>query len=210
MGECGFALKDVTAVACSSVVPAFSRILQAAFLKWDFYLINRESPFSYEVRASHVGMDRLVNAEAAIREYGTPCLVLDMGTCTTLCAISRAQGSKAVFLGGAIFPGIEMGLQGLATRAAQLSSIELTPPAKVIGENTQEALRSGILLGYASMLEGMVKRFKTEMAEGAEIPVIATGGAAHLLKGLTDVWTVLDLNLTLKGIAQLYETLHKR
>jgi type III pantothenate kinase len=204
----GIAMQAFDAVLVSSVVPSYTSMLRAAFKDSELHLINHQSPFSFHIKASpaaQVGADRLVNAEAAIQEYGAPCIIVDSGTATTLCAIN----SKKEYLGGAIMPGIELSIETLAKKAAQLFTIELTPPEKAIGTNTQEALRSGILLGYAEMVDGMVRRFKKEL-DTADIPVIATGGISELLRGLAQELQHFDKDLTLKGIAHLYESIRHR
>jgi type III pantothenate kinase len=199
-------------IVVSSVVPAASRMIEAAFRGNHLHLIQSSWPFSFEIHASppqRVGADRLVNAEAVVREYGFPSIIVDSGTATTICAISTSQEGKPAYLGGAIIPGIELAMESLARSTAQLFTIDLTPPEKAIGTNTTDALRSGLLLGYASMIDGMVKRFKEELGK-EELPVIATGGISNLMRGLTRELTVFDGELTLKGIAYLYESFRQR
>lgn len=202
--------QDVLVV--SSVVPAFSRIIQNAFPSRKLVFINHSWPFSFDIKANppqHVGADRLVNAEAVVREYGFPSIIVDSGTATTLCALSKNAQGKAEYLGGAIIPGIEMSMEALAKNTAQLFTVELTPPLRTIGANTQDALKSGMVLGYASMIDGMVKRFKSELGV-QNIPVVATGGISNLMKGITQELTHFDPDLTLKGIAYLYEEYVRR
>lgn len=200
--------RALKAVIVSSVVPQMDSVLRAAFRPEVVRFLDHRSPFSFTIAAhpsEQVGADRLVNAEAAVREYGTPILVVDSGTATTICAVSRQKQ----YLGGAIMPGIELSIAALAKHAAKLFSVDLVPPEKAIGSNTQEAIRSGILLGYASMIDGMIRRFKTELGE-PQAPVVATGGISSLLKGLATELTHLDSDLTLKGIAYLYDALRSR
>jgi type III pantothenate kinase len=192
-------------VILSSVVPSASSFLKEAFQDDTLHIIHPETPFAFKIKAnpaSQVGADRLVNAEAAFRLYGSPAIILDSGTATTLCALS-AQGE---YLGGAILPGLELSVEALAKKAAQLFRIELTPPPHAIGSNTKEALQSGILFGYASMLDGMIQRFKDELEE-PHANVIATGGVSTLLKGLLSEVDVYDPDLTLKGLAEIYDSL---
>lgn len=208
------------AVVVSSVVPAFSETLRQAFSpprhSKRLEIIDSRSPFCFSIQASppsQVGADRLVNAEAAVREYGAPCIIVDSGTATTLCAIDETKA----YLGGAIMPGLELSVESLAKKAAQLFRIELTPPDHAIGANTTEALRSGIMLGYASMIDGMIEQFKSEMVAKSKlrngnltterIRVIGTGGICERLKTLTKNIQQFDSNLTLKGIAHVYESI---
>ncbi|MFZ9595046.1 MAG: type III pantothenate kinase [Bdellovibrionia bacterium] len=205
-------LRSIDTILTSSVVPAFSKMLEAAFRGKRFYRIDWQAPFSFQLAVDtpqEVGADRLVNAEAAVRHYGFPSIIVDSGTATTICAVGQTNRGEPVYLGGAIIPGIELSMQALAQKAAQLYSIELTPPKKAIGSNTREALRSGLLLGYACLIDGMVKRFQKELhLESA--PVIATGGVSYLMKDLTQSITHFDPDLTLKGIASLYGSLGSR
>ena len=114
-----------------------------------------------------------------------------------------------MYLGGAIIPGIEMSMEALAKKTALLFTVDLIPPPQAIGRNTQEALKSGMILGYASMIDGMIRKFKMELKQ-QNVPVIATGGISYLLKGIAEELTQFDVNLTLKGIAYLYESFCQR
>ena len=201
----GIELEAFEGVVVSSVVPPFTAMLRSAFKTSTLHVIDHRTPFSFRIKAepaNGVGSDRLVNAEAVIREYGAPAIIVDSGTATTICAVSRA----GEYLGGAIMPGIELSIEALAKNTAKLFAVELVPPQKAIGTNTSEALRSGLLFGYASMIDGMVDKFKSELGE-PDIKVVATGGISALLKGLTKNITHFDTDLTLKGIAQLYDSI---
>ena len=205
-------LEDIQSIVVSSVVPSFTRVMQSSFSPEKLHLIDLRWPFSFSVKASppeQVGADRLVNAEAAVREYGAPVIIVDSGTATTICAVGKSASGHPEYLGGAILAGIELSMQALAKNAAQLFTIELTPPQRVIGQNTQEALKSGILMGYSSMIDGMIQKFRIELNQ-PDIPVIATGGISYLMKGLAKELTHFDSNLTLKGIAYLYESFCNR
>jgi len=208
----GIQLEQMEAIVVSSVVPAFTRMIQTAFRSRKLHIIDHTWPFSFEVKPTpphQVGTDRLVNAETVVREYGAPCIIVDSGTATTICAISKEPHGNPAYLGGAILAGIELSMRALAKNTAQLFTIELTPPRHAIGSNTQDALKSGILFGYASMIDGMIRRFKSELGN-TDIPVIATGGISHLMKGLASELTHFDSDLTLKGIAYLYDAIRKR
>lgn len=204
---------DFQSIVASSVVPQMSQVLRSAFQDLDFRLIDCEWPFSFEIAAhpaSSVGADRLVNAEAAVRDHGAPCIIVDSGTATTLCAVQApTSGRKPVYLGGAIMPGIELSMEALASKTAQLFSVELAAPKSAIGGNTAAAIQSGILLGYAEMVDGMIKRFKAEM-RATHAKVIATGGVSRLLNGVTKNIEIFDTDLTLRGIQYLYASIRAR
>lgn len=201
----GIELESFEGVVVSSVVPPFTAMLRSAFKNSNFLVIDHRTPFSFRIKAepaSGVGADRLVNAETVIREYGAPAIIVDSGTATTICAVSHA----GEYLGGAIMPGIELSIEALAKNTAKLFAVELVAPEKAIGTNTSEALRSGLLFGYASMIDGMIDKFKAELGS-RDIKVVATGGISTLLKGLTKNITHFDTDLTLKGIAYLYDAI---
>lgn len=146
-----------------------------------------------------VGADRIVNAVAAIQEYGYPLIAIDFGTATTYCYIDE----NGAYQGGAIAPGIGISTEALYTKAAKLPYVELTMPKSVVGKNTITSMQSGILLGYVGQVEGLVRRIK-EQANG-EPKVVATGGMASLIASETDVIDVIDPMLTLKGLRLIYE-----
>lgn len=190
-------------VLISSVVPNYQPAFRDLFKGKNIQFIDHRFPFSFSVDLKHpeeVGADRIVNAEAAVRDYGAPILIVDSGTATTLCAVT-ADGR---YIGGAIMPGISGSVESLAKKTAKLFTVELTPPETAIGRNTEEALRSGITLGYAEMIDGMIRRFKKELEE-EKLKVIGTGGVSDLLQGVASEITHYDPHLTLKGIYYLYE-----
>ncbi len=212
LSSSGIRFELIQEIIVSSVVPQLTRILRSAFQNKKLSIIDHSWPFSFDIVANppdQVGADRLVNAETVVREYGFPAIVVDSGTATTLCGISKGAHGRAEYLGGAIIPGIEMAMEALAKNTAQLFTIDLTPPQRAIGNNTQEALKSGMILGYASMIDGMIRRFKLELGQN-DLPVIATGGISHLMKGIAQELTLFDADITLKGIAYLHETIRKR
>lgn len=207
----GSRIDDHTPIVLASVVPAFTRVARHAYP--DLHVIDSNWRFSFRIgteNPAQTGIDRLVNAEAIVREFGTgPAIIVDSGTTTTICAL----GAGGAFLGGAILPGLKACRDALPAKAAQLFSVELIPPSHAIGRDTDSALRSGVVLGYASMIEGMIERFKHELSAGgagqARVVVAVTGGASRLLREVCPVLcsehATLDPDLTLKGIAYLYE-----
>lgn len=148
---------------------------------------------------AQAGSDLIVGAVAAIDAYGTGLCVIDMGTATTICAIDR----EGAFLGGTIAPGVMLSLNALTSGTAQLPGISLEKPKKVIGTNTVDSMRSGILLGSAAMLDGMVERIEAEL--GYPTKVIATGGLAKYIVPLCKREMIIDDNLLLHGLEILYK-----
>ncbi|MFF4380491.1 type III pantothenate kinase [Kitasatospora sp. NPDC001547] len=149
-----------------------------------------------------VGADRIVNALAANHLYGGPCIVVDFGTATTFDAVN-ARGD---YVGGAIAPGIEISVEALGVRGAQLRKIELARPRNVIGKNTVEGMQSGILYGFAGQVDGLVERMARELAKDPDdVQVIATGGLATLVLGEATTIDVHEPWLTLIGLRLVYE-----
>jgi type III pantothenate kinase len=149
-----------------------------------------------------VGADRIVNALAANHLYGGPCIVVDFGTATTFDAVN-ARGD---YVGGAIAPGIEISVEALGLRGAQLRKIELARPRSVIGKNTVEAMQAGILYGFAGQVDGVVARMATELADDPDdVQVIATGGLAPLVLGEASSIDEHEPWLTLIGLRLVYE-----
>ncbi len=146
-----------------------------------------------------VGTDRIVNALAAVELYGGPAIVVDFGTATTFDAAS----AKGEYLGGAIFPGIDISLDALFGRAAALRRVELVEPANVIGRSTVESMQSGAVYGYTAVVDGMVRRFQEELGE--EGTVVATGGLSGLIAPLSDTIDHHEPWLTLHGLRIIHE-----
>ena len=143
-----------------------------------------------------VGADRIMNALAAHYLYEGPVIVVDFGTATSFDAVS----AKGEFLGGAIAPGIEISVEALGMRGAQLRKIELTKPRSIIGKNTVECMQSGILYGFAGQVDGVVHRMAEEMADDPDdVTVVATGGLASLVLDESEVIDTHEPWLTLVG-----------
>ncbi|HEX5140165.1 MAG TPA: type III pantothenate kinase [Dehalococcoidia bacterium] len=151
----------------------------------------------YEPR--ELGPDRIAVALGALRLHAPPLIVVSLGTGTVFEAVSR----DGAYMGGAIAPGISVATEALAGRAAMLSSVELAPPKKAIGTNTVAAMQSGVMFGYAELIEGMVRRFKDEIGEDAW--VVGTGGWAPLMSQLTHCFDHIDDTVSLHGLHQLYK-----
>lgn len=150
-----------------------------------------------------IGADRIVNTLAAHTLYGGPAIVVDFGTSTNLDVVSP----KGEFLGGSLAPGIEISVDALASRAAQLRKVELIRPKSVIGKNTVEALQSGTIFGFAGQVDGLVDRITAELAQDYdEAPtVIATGGLAPLIIGVAETIDEYEPDLTLIGLRLIHE-----
>jgi type III pantothenate kinase len=202
----GLALADVAAIACCSVVPAVTHALQRAAARRERPLLlagPANLPLAVRVeRPSEVGADRLVNALAAHRLYPGPAIVIDCGTATTVDAVAP----DGAFLGGAIAPGLELGLDALAARTAKLPRIELHQPARAIARDTVSAIQAGTVLGYEALIIGLRDRVRAELAESLGLDVgrvqsILTGGLAAAPWARSLAMDVIDPDLTLKGLA---------
>lgn len=148
---------------------------------------------------SQVGSDRIVIAVAALAEYEPPLTLLDLGTATTI----EVVGKGSTYLGGCIIPGVRISLDALTTRTAQLPGISLDRPRRVIGKNTVDCMRSGIMYGTAAMLDGMLDRVEEEL--GFSTTVVATGGMARFIIPLCRREIRLEKDLLLKGLNILYQ-----
>ena len=148
---------------------------------------------------AQAGSDLIVGAVAAIEAYGPPLCIVDLGTATTICVIDR----QGVFRGGSIAPGVMLSLNALSNGTAQLPAISLERPRRAIGTNTVDSMRSGLLLGTAAMLDGMVERMEAEL--GCSTRVIATGGLARFIVPLCKREMTVDEQLLLRGLYLLYQ-----
>jgi len=205
----GLALADVSSLAVVSVVPGLTASLEALAARRDRPLLVAAAgtvPIPVRVdRPAEVGADRLVNALAAARLYGLPGVVADLGTASTFDAVA-ADGA---FVGGAIAPGLELGLDALAARTAKLPRIELRTPDRAIGRDTVGAIEAGAILGYQTLAGGLIARIRAELAELSGVPpdavrTVLTGGLSRApwAAGIEGVDHV-DADLTLKGLAIL-------
>lgn len=147
---------------------------------------------------AQTGADLVVGCVAALREHTAPLIVVDMGTATTMVVLD----ANGAFIGGCICPGVKISMDALTERTALLPGLQLDRPRKVIGRNTIDCMRSGIMYGTASMLDGMIQRMEAEL--GAKATVIATGGIAKFVVPLCQTPVIYDKNLILKGLAALY------
>ena len=146
-----------------------------------------------------VGSDRIVIAVAALLEYAPPLLLVDLGTATTIEVVDRGN----TYLGGAIIPGVRVSAEALTSRTAQLPGIQLDRPKRLIGKNTVECMRSGIMYGAAAMLDGMIDRMEEEL--GKTTTVVATGGMAQFVAPLCRREMKVEKDLLLKGLNAIYK-----
>ena len=201
---------DVSAIASASVVPALGAAVEAIAARRERPIVVASAgtvPLAVRVdRPAEVGADRLVNALAAARLHGTPAVVVDFGTATTLDCVA----TDGAYVGGAIAPGLELGLEALAARTAKLPRIELRSPDRAIGRDTVSAMQSGTIIGYQALTTGLLSRVRRELADTAgcdpeDVKAILTGGlsAAPWARALDGI-DAIDPDLTLKGLAILH------
>jgi type III pantothenate kinase len=185
----------------SSVVPPMVTILDSFCRKYLGYPPLWVNPASYAGMPIHyrnpsdVGADRIVNGVAAFTKYRQSLIIIDFGTATTFDSISE----KGEYLGGAISPGIMIAAEALFMKASKLPRVEIFhPPASVIGKDTAASIQSGIIYGYAGLVDGMVRRMRSEM--GSAPKVIATGGLAGLMHDVSETIEAVEPQLTLDGL----------
>jgi len=204
------AFADISAISCASVVPAVTAALETIAERRERPILVASVgtvPLPVRVdRPGEVGADRLVNALAAARLHGTPAVVADFGTATTFDCVA-ADGA---YVGGAIAPGLELGLEALAARTAKLPRIELRAPDRAIGRDTVSAMQAGTVFGYQALASGLLARIRRELAESSGVGVeavhtILTGGlsAAPWAAAIEGV-EAIDPDLTLKGLGILH------
>lgn len=201
-GILGGRAAGIDAAVIGSVVPQLTGAMTAAVqtvCRCEPLLIHSGMKLPVTIAYEHpeqVGPDRIANAMAARELYGVPAIVIDFGTATTFEVLDR-DGS---FLGGVILPGMRVALEGLFKRAALLASTDIYKPARVVGRNTADCLRSGAYYGTVGSIREILAQINKEM--GVEMKVIATGGLYRLLEG-TDLFDTVDQDLTLKGLRLL-------
>ncbi len=196
---------QIEGVIISSVVPPVLNSLRTAVMK-----LTGKTPMVVgpgirtglniaSASAGQVGSDLIVASVAALHEYPLPIIVIDMGTATTIMAIDQT----GTFVGGSICPGVKLSSEVLTSKTAQLPGISLDAPKRAIGRNTVECMRSGIMLGSACMIDGMIARMEEEL--GTKASVVATGGIARFVLPMCRSEIRYDRDLLLKGLRILYE-----
>ena len=204
----GIEQQRVTGVAISNVVPTVQQTLEAMS---DAYF--GVQPFSVEpgrsdtvplaVEAPHeVGADRICDIVGGVTLYGSPLIVVNFGTATTFdCVNARGE-----FIGGAIAPGLVTASEALISRTARLYRVELLQPKEAIGRNTVTNIQSGVMYGWAGLVDGLVDRMRAEM--GAPVKVVATGGLAGQLRGVARTIDLVNQDLTIEGLRAIWERAH--
>ena len=197
--------RQITGVALASVVPDQTQALREMVRNYfHFQPVVVEPGIKTGIsiltdNPKEVGADRIVNAVAAFAKYGGPCVVIDFGTAITYDAVSE----RGEYLGGAIAPGLQVAAAGLSRVADRLPRVEIVAPRSAIGKNTVEALQSGLLLGTASEVDGMVERLQKEL--GGDATVVATGGLADVVVRLCQTVDHHEPWLTLEGLRLIFE-----
>jgi type III pantothenate kinase len=200
----GLEVSDIKEVALCSVVPPLTVIFDNMIKRYfEITPLIVAAGVKTGIRIcmdnpKEVGADRIVDAVAAHHLYGGPLIIVDMGTATTFEIVSK----NGDYLGGAIAPGMLSSAEALFQRAAMLPRIELTSPNKVIGTNTIDAMKSGVVYGYVGLVESMVQRMQKEL--GGKVKVIATGGFSSLIAKETGVIDEVNPDLTLIGLRLIY------
>ncbi len=199
-----FSLENIQALVISSVVPTCTKALSYLAekkLSKDLLIVGPGIKTGISILYDNpleIGSDRIVNSVAAYNIYGGPVVIVDFGTATTFDVVTE----KGEYLGGAIAPGIEVSAEALFEKAAMLSKIELKPAKHVIGKNTQESLRSGIINGTAGLIDVLIAKIWDEL--GTKTKVISTGGQAELIEQICQTEMTVDSLLTLKGLQIVY------
>ncbi|MEE4166273.1 MAG: type III pantothenate kinase [Desulfocapsaceae bacterium] len=213
-------MSEISGVIFSSVVPhldaayvsAFSTLFPSVPPAHIYRVDHTTVSCLIDIRLdtpSEVGADRLVNGIAAYRRFKTPCIIIDFGTAITFDCIS----SQGDYLGGLILPGLNIALQALFEKTAKLPQIDISiPPETVIGTSTVAAMKSGVMNGYGSMIEGLIQKIVVEMKDVAaeDITIIATGGMAPLLKPYSPSIQKVEPDLTLNGLFYIFSALNHR
>lgn len=196
--------KDIEGAIISSVVPPLTDIFDRAIEKITgkrALIVGPGIKTGLNILMDNpksVGADLIVDAVAGIQEYGAPLIIIDMGTATTITVIDRDKN----YIGGLIVPGLRVSLDSLVNRTSQLPKISLDAPKKVIGKNTIDCMQGGVLLGNASMMDGLIDRINEE--NGYKSTVVATGGLAQTVLHLCKNEVIVDNALLLKGLNIIY------
>ena len=198
-------LEDISGGIISSVVPSITKVIKSAMEKLtpeNILVIGPGIKTGLSIltdNPAQVGSDLVVDAVACINEYPLPAMIFDLGTATTISVVDKNKN----YLGTVIIPGMEVSLNSLVGGTSQLPKISLDPPKNVIGKNTVESMKSGILYSTSSIIDGMIEKIEEEYGE--KMTVIATGGLAETVVPLCKRDIILDDELLLKGLAIIYE-----
>lgn len=197
--------KEIEGAIISSVVPPITNVIRDSIHKItdaEVLIVGPGVKTGLNILMDNpktLGSDLVVNAVAGISEYPVPLILIDLGTATTISVIDN----KKNYIGGMILPGVRTSLDALTARAAQLSGIDLEAPKRVIGKNTIECMKSGIVYSNAALIDGVILRMEEELGEKAT--VIATGGLAKSIVPYCKEDVILDDDLLLKGLLWVYK-----
>jgi type III pantothenate kinase len=198
---------DIEAMIISSVVPSVTRwlsVMGEIRLRVTPVIVSVDLDLGLPIDIENpheVGADRIVNSIAAIHRYGAPVIAIDFGTALNFDVIN-AEGH---YIGGSLAPGLVIALEAMTSRAAKLFSVELTAPPTAIGRNTTHAIQSGLVLGYVSLVEGMIQRISAEL--GDKPTVVVTGGYAEIIADQSALIDAHAPDLTIDGLRLVYERL---
>lgn len=198
-------IKDIDGAILSSVVPPLNTTITNAVKKvtgLDCLCVNTHMKTGLGFLMDHpetIGSDLIVDSVAAMHEYPLPLAVVDMGTATTITIVDENKN----YIGGIIYPGIRVSLDSLSSRTAQLPFIDLNQAGSVIGKNTVDSMKNGILYGHAGMVDGILSAMEAELTK--PLTVVATGGLAKFIVPLCKHKIVLEEDLLLKGLLILYQ-----
>ncbi len=189
----------------SSVVPQVTNVAKLAvekIIKKEVYVLGPGLKTGLNIKMdqpAQLGADLVADAVAGVAEYPVPLIIVDMGTATTVSVVDRNK----TYVGGMILPGVRISLDALTQRASQLSGISIDAPKKVIGKNTIDCMKSGILYSSAGAIDGIIDRMEEELGENCT--VVATGGLAKKIIPFCKKEIILDEDLLLKGLWVIYE-----
>lgn len=206
LADRGIKKGDIDGIIFSSVIPALNYTLCHMceyFFNISPLIVGPGIKTGLNIKADNpkeVGADIIVNSVSAYNKYGGPVVVIDFGTATTFDVINE----KGELVGVVISPGIKTSLEGLATKTAQLPMVELDAPKTVIGKNTKHCMQSGIIFGFAGLVDNIIRKIKKEL-KVENIKVIATGGLGEIIAKEASSISLVDRTLTLDGLKMIYE-----
>ena len=201
--------ENISGIVVSTVVPELINSIEELSKKLfgvSAFFVENDFDFNLKINYNppeNLGTDRLVAAFAAARKYGTPCIICDFGTATTIDAVS----SKSEFLGGVIVAGMNLLADALFLNTSKLPKVELKKAETVIGKSTHEAINAGIYFGYLGLTDGIIKRMIGELGEKPK--VISTGGLASVIFEDSEFIDIYDENLMLDGLRLIYEKISR-
>ena len=197
-------MEEITGCIIASVVPHLNNIVKNAMeklLRITPMIVGPGLKTGLNIlmdNPAQVGADLIVNAVAGLKYYGAPIIIIDMGTATTISVVDKNKN----YVGGMILPGVKVSLESLVNRTSQLPRISLEAPKKMIGKNTVDCMKGGIIMGQAASMDGLIERICEELGYPAQ--VVATGGLAGCIIPYCKKEIICDNELTLKGLGIIY------